>query len=47
MRSNSIARKFEINWFETRWQEELKQNITTVHELENYLPLSHDERKDL
>lgn len=47
MRSTSAARKFEINWVDTGWQEELKQNITTVHDLENYLPLSHDERKDL
>ena len=47
MRSTSAARKFEINWVDTGWREELKQNITTVHDLENYLPLSHDERKDL
>ncbi len=47
MRSESTAGKPEINWFDTGWQEELKQNITTVQELENYIPLSPDEKKDL
>ena len=29
------------------WQQELQQNITTVSELEEFLPLSEDERKSL
>ena len=44
---NSTARKFESNWFDIDWQEELKQNITTVQDLERHLPLSPDEKKSL
>ncbi|HKJ39024.1 MAG TPA: KamA family radical SAM protein [Anaerolineales bacterium] len=47
MQSTSTASKVEINWFENSWNEELKQNITTVRELEKYLPLSHEEIKNL
>ena len=37
----------ERNWLEMDWQQELQQNITTVSELEEFLPLSEDERKSL
>ena len=47
MTAKNTAKKLEIDWFETNWKEELKLNITTVPELESYLSLSDDERKDL
>jgi KamA family protein len=37
----------EMNWLEMDWQQELQQNITTVSELEAFLPLRPDERKSL
>lgn len=29
-----------INWFEANWQEELKNNISTIEQLKNYFPFS-------
>ena len=43
----SRAKKTEMNRFEMDWQQELQQNITTVSELEDFLPLSTEERKNL
>ncbi len=47
MASTNTARKMERNWLEIDWQQELQQNITTASELEEFLPLSANERKNL
>ncbi|PLX94996.1 MAG: KamA family radical SAM protein [Desulfuromonas sp.] len=47
MSSNNTAQKASDNWRDSDWQEELKQNITTVSELESHLPLSAEEKKAL
>jgi lysine 2,3-aminomutase len=47
MALTSTAKKTEMNWLGIDWQQELQQNITTVSELEEFLPLSADERKSL
>lgn len=47
MDSAQARNKLDLNWFDVDWQEELKNNITSVAELETYLPLSQSEKKDL
>jgi len=47
MISTSTEKNMEIDWLDMDWQQELQQNITTVSELEKFLPLSADERKSL
>lgn len=47
MTSTSAAKNSDMNWLEMDWQQELQQNITRVAELEEFLPLSADERKNL
>jgi KamA family protein len=47
MALTSTAKNTEINWLAMDWQQELQQNITRVSELEEFLPLSADERKSL
>ncbi|PLX87302.1 MAG: KamA family radical SAM protein [Desulfuromonas sp.] len=47
MKHASTADREDCNWLNVDWQEELKHNITSVAALEEYLPLSPDERQDL
>jgi len=42
-----LARTQNATWMSNDWQTELQHNITTVNELEAYLPLSDAERHDL
>ncbi|PLX73437.1 MAG: KamA family radical SAM protein [Desulfuromonas sp.] len=47
MYSTSTATDLNINWLEIDWQEELKQNITSVEELATHIPLNPTEKKEL
>ena len=47
MYSTNTANSAENNWQESDWQEELRNNITTVAELERHLPLSSSEKQTL
>jgi len=47
MKMDNLAHKQSPAWMTNDWQSELKHNITSVEELESYLPLSDTERKDL
>ncbi len=47
MESEKLDRKKTANWMASDWQAELQHNVTSVAELEAYLPLSSDERRDV
>ncbi|NIQ01972.1 MAG: KamA family radical SAM protein, partial [Nitrospinaceae bacterium] len=47
MTSTNTAKATAVNWLEVDWQQELKKNINTVADLEQYLPLQPDEKKEL
>ena len=45
--STTALGKTASNWMDLDWKEELSNNITSVDELKDYLPLSYDEEADL
>jgi len=47
MKSQIMAKRTESGWQDLNWQEELLNNVTTVDELESYLPLAAGEREEL
>lgn len=47
MYSAATKESREINWHELNWKDELKNNIISVKELEEYLPLGKKEKKEL
>jgi len=47
MKHTNTAAKNDCDWCGQDWQDELKNNITTVEALEKYLPLQPKERQDL
>lgn len=47
MESTNTLKRTEDNWLEADWQQELRNNITTVDELERHLPLSACEKQNL
>ncbi|PLX99640.1 MAG: KamA family radical SAM protein [Desulfuromonas sp.] len=47
MYSTNTAKITESEWLDINWKDELKKNITSVEQLESYLPLSPEEKKNL
>ena len=47
MRVKSAANSTDINWYEVDWKDELKNNITSVDGLEEYISLNTQEAKDI
>ena len=47
MQVTSAANNTDINWYEVDWKAELKNNITSVVGLEEYISLSTQEAKDI
>lgn len=47
MQVKSAANNTDINWYEVDWKDELKNNITSVDGLEEYISLNTQEAKDI
>lgn len=47
MRSTNTAIRTETNWLDVDWQDELKNNITSVEELEEYISFNKSEKDEL
>ena len=47
MRATNTADKTVINWLDVDWHNELQNNITSVGELEDYIPLNDSEKEEL
>lgn len=47
MQVTSAANNTDINWYEVDWKDELKNNITSVNGLEEYISLNTQEAKDI
>ena len=47
MQVTSAANNTDINWYEVDWKDELKNNITSVDGLEEYISLNTQEAKDI
>lgn len=47
MQVTSAVNNTDINWYEVDWKDELKNNITSVNGLEEYISLNTQEAKDI
>lgn len=47
MYATRTVEKSETNWLEVNWQVELNNNITSVENLEDYIPLNGNEKEEL
>ena len=47
MSINMAMKDYESGWFDANWQEELKNNIMSAEDLDNYISLTDQEKKEI